>query len=148
MNYVICSLCRPYNFSQLIHIKCYKIRLFNFFITKRDVLNTSPNNNVHAFCYYFFNPKYKGYESTCYFSHKCTVLLSKASQCQCCHVWPTYYYINLNKLWHWSAQHLSLPLPKHCAQLRIFFTTTFIDNSSFVSHIFLDNIVAKSSNSA
>ena len=56
-----------------------RIRLFSFLITKRDVMNTSPSNNVHAF-FVFFNPTDKGYESTCYFSRECTVFLSKASQ--------------------------------------------------------------------
>ena len=78
---------------------------------------------------FFFTPKDKGYESTCYFSCKRTVFLSKASQC------AYYIWINaviygaliltlisttqLNVLWHWSAQHLSLP--KHCAQFWLFF---------------------------
>ena len=66
-----------------------KIRLFSFLITKRDVMNTSPSNNVHAF-FVFFNPTDKGYESTCYFSRECTVFLSKASQCA--------YYIWINAI--------------------------------------------------
>ena len=66
-----------------------RIRLFSFLITKRDVMNTSPSNNVHAFLFFFY-PKDKGYESTCYFSRECTVFLSKASQCA--------YYIWINAI--------------------------------------------------
>ena len=128
----------------MIHIKCYKIRLFSFFITKRDVLYTSPSDNAHAFCFcFFFSPKDKGYESTCYFSCKRTVFLSKASQC------AYYIWINavmygaliitlisttqLNVLWHWGAQHLSVP--KHCVQLWLFFHNDFhFHNSGLLLH--------------
>ena len=112
--------------------------------------NISPNN-AHAFwfcfvlfCFFFFfNPKDIGYESTCYFSCECTVFLSKASQC------AYYIWINavmygaliitlisttqLNVLWHWGAQHLSLP--KHCVQLWLFFHNDFhFHNSGLLLH--------------